>query len=74
MKYFIEGPSARMSIEEWNDSLDVKIEDRGAGPGSAWRMTGAMVVSKQDARALAIALLNMSGNASALPKKLRWED
>jgi hypothetical protein len=75
MFYEIENSTAlaSVSLQKWNDSLDMKLRDRHSVMAD-WRLQGSIVIDRADARALAIALLNMSGNASALIKKLRWED
>lgn len=65
----------RARIKEWGQDGELSLDfDAISTPGGSWSFTGGQLLSKGAAAALAIVLLNKSGNASMLVKKHRWED
>lgn len=72
MNYYIEQATFRIIVKDVCDSLDLTIYVRTPGR-SDWRINGGVMLSREEAMDLGVALLNMSKNASLLPKKLRLD-
>lgn len=75
MQYTIDlDPVARVRICPWAETtVTLTIETRHAS-GGVWHQAGSIGMTAADARGVASALLNMTGQRSALAKRLQWDD